>query len=615
MGMFLTRSVLLVMLLIVSCLGYGQSGEQSSTRLQELDANIKALIENAGVPSVAYAIAEPGVAPHIRVVTGSSSLQSASVNSTSRYRLASVSKVFAGIAIMQLVEKGQLNLDAPLEELLPEFQFQNPWASSHPLRLKHIVESTTGWDELSMSEFAYHNYPPLPLLKSLQVNPDTFRSRWPPGTRHAYSNAPATVAALVVEKLAGLAFEDYVQQHIFSPLGMTHTSFLSPQEGIVTLQGFRNGNPVPFKQVLMRPSGSASSSIQDMTRLLNMFIGRGAPLVSPATMARMERSEATNANRFRAGYGVFNYARYFKGRRYRGHEGALPGWLSELTYSPEEGSGYVILQNSEQPRVFRQITHLILDYLEPEEKEHRAQTQTVPEEWQARAGFYRYINPRSEKRYFLERLVSTYALDVNESGARLSSVFPPGWHRELAFQGHDRWQNTQGETVMVLAEDPIEGEVIHYGDRVFRKISATDAFADKLVLIIWLCCLLIVLVYSPVWLVNRRRGKIPEGPSLTMRKIFSHSGATGVGFLVFLLLGLADPISRLGGPGVVSVGFMLSLLLMSAGTVWGAWKLVFLWREHLSLWLRGLTTVSLVAQSAIVVYLIVMGVTGAVIWS
>ena len=67
--------------------------------------------------------------------------------------------MFVAIAAMQLIEQGKLDPDARVSDVLPDFEFDNPWEATHPLNVKHLLESTTGWDDLSLMEFVYEKPP------------------------------------------------------------------------------------------------------------------------------------------------------------------------------------------------------------------------------------------------------------------------------------------------------------------------------------------------------------------------------------------------------------------------------------------------------------------------
>ncbi|RZQ51289.1 hypothetical protein C1E23_20360, partial [Pseudoalteromonas phenolica] len=263
---------------------FSVSAELTKHDLELLNQDIQKIVKQYKLPSLAYAISQKNTSPFIRVSGVTNIKNNTLADQHTQYRIASISKMFVGIAVMQLVEAKQVKLSDRVSTLYPELEFHNPWLDTHPLLLVHLLENTTGWNDISLSEFAYENTPALNLYDALAINSNSRTSRWPPGTRQAYTNSAATVAARIVEKLSGLKFTDYVEQHIFTPLNMQHRSYAKPLDQDNAATGYKRHQPVPFKHILMQPSGSLSASIEDMSRFTMMLINQGEPLLSANTL-------------------------------------------------------------------------------------------------------------------------------------------------------------------------------------------------------------------------------------------------------------------------------------------------------------------------------------------
>jgi CubicO group peptidase (beta-lactamase class C family) len=583
------------------------------SELQALDAKIQSIIKAHNIPSVAYAIMKDGEPAHISVMGMADKESATRAALTTQYRIASTSKMVVAIAVMQLVESGQLSLDDKVSQLLPGFEFSNKWAETHPLRLAHLLESTAGWDEISLKEFAYNNNPPLDLVTSLAVNPKNRTSRWPPGTRHAYTNSAAAVAALVVENKTGKSFYSYAEQHIFKPLGIQSATYSEANKHGAT--GYKNGQPVAHKVLLMRPAGGLSLNIEDMAKLTQFYISRGQGLLSEETVERMEHANTTNVAPFSAGYGQFNYSRFYDGIRYRGHEGDLPGWSSELSYSPKHKVGFVVLQNSERSLGFRAVVDVITQYLAKGFTPATILARDIPQKWVAKSGYYRYQNPRISKRFFLERLISAHKFEVMSDKAVFSRVFPSGWKREITYQGEDTWQNDKGESVMKLGKDPVLGTVLHFGSRVFEPVSAFNAWIDKILLIVWLIMLLSMMIYSMIWPVKFWRGKLIEPGDLRFRLSTSAAVWSVVLFILFFGLGFASPIGRFGNIGMFSLGLFITSLILPVATAWAGYNLVDMRKILGQTFLYRCSLAYIAVQALVVTYLANFGVIGILSWT
>jgi CubicO group peptidase (beta-lactamase class C family) len=143
--------------------------------------------------------------------------QKDSVSAQSNFRLASVTKEFTAMAILQLIEKGKLSLESKLPDVLKDFP-----AYAADIRIKDLMRHTSGlqdYENLMPADQSeqLHDADVLSLLKKA----DTLYFN--PGEKYKYSNSAYALLSLVIEKISGLPFREYLKQNIFEPAGMTHT--------------------------------------------------------------------------------------------------------------------------------------------------------------------------------------------------------------------------------------------------------------------------------------------------------------------------------------------------------------------------------------------------------
>jgi hypothetical protein len=115
------------------------------------------------------------------------------VSENTMFRTASVSKMLLAIAILKLQEEGKLKLSDKIKDIIPEIQFENPWESTYPVRIVHLLEHTSGWDEIHLVEMTHNQTPPVSLKDALEFHPHSRKSRWVPGSRMAYCNSVLTL--------------------------------------------------------------------------------------------------------------------------------------------------------------------------------------------------------------------------------------------------------------------------------------------------------------------------------------------------------------------------------------------------------------------------------------
>jgi CubicO group peptidase (beta-lactamase class C family)/cytochrome b561 len=208
------------------------------------------------------------------------------------FRLASISKLFTWVSVMQLEEQGKLNLDADVNQYL---DFPIRPAFNKPVTLRNLMTHTAGFEE-TIDDIIITNPKQALSLRDFLIANQPMRI-YPPGEIPAYSNYGVGLASYIVQRTSGEPFEQYVQEHIFSPLGMTHSSFYQPlQKSLANLpsQGYRSNTTKPavgFEIFNPVGAGGISSSAGDMGRfgqaLLNGGELDGKRILKPETLTLM----------------------------------------------------------------------------------------------------------------------------------------------------------------------------------------------------------------------------------------------------------------------------------------------------------------------------------------
>ena len=259
------------------------------------------------------------------------------------FRQGSVSKLLTWTAVLQLVDAGKLDLDRDINAYL---DFPVPSRFGHPITLRNLMTHTAGFAE-TYRELMTPNRSATPTLENY-VKRHLPARIYAPGTTIAYSNYGATLAGYIVQRVSGERFEDYAARHIFTPLGMHHSTFEQPPRGDMASGYLRaSEQPYPFEFAGDVPAGGLSASAADMARFMIAHLGRAgsAALFSPATMARM------HATAFRQipslhGMALGFYEEDRNGRRVIGHAGDLISFHTDLHLLPGEGVGIYIAMNS-----------------------------------------------------------------------------------------------------------------------------------------------------------------------------------------------------------------------------------------------------------------------------
>jgi len=271
------------------------------------------------------------------------------------HRVGSVSKLFTDIAVMQLVERGVLDLDAPVSryagDVLP------PGPASARITLRHLMAHRSG---LVREPPAGHYFDSTGTTLAATVG--SLRGTalvYPPGTHTKYSNAAIAVVGYVLERTQQAPFTDYVQRAVLQPMGLTHSAFtpepaLTPRLAQAVMWSHDGREwPAPAFQLGMAPAGSMYTTVEDLGRFLSVLFagGRGpqGPVIARAMLDSMWTPQFVPAGvaAGRGGFGLGFALSELDGRRRVSHGGAIYGFSTELAALPDERLGVAVVATAD----------------------------------------------------------------------------------------------------------------------------------------------------------------------------------------------------------------------------------------------------------------------------
>jgi len=260
---------------------------------------------------------------------------------TTRYRLASITKQFTAASILLLQERGKLNIQNPIRKYLPE--------------------APAAWDKITIYNLLTHtsgipNYTLLPDQRALDPFPITsmqlvarFWNKpldFQPGEQERYSNSGYAVLGYLIERLSGQPYGDFVEQNIFQPLGMSHSSYGSDSAIVPeraagyepTPTGPRN---VEFGHISMSYAAGALISTTEDLLLWEQALFSGK-LLTPASVQAMTTP-------FKNNYAFGLIVKTESGRKTIQHEGSVGGFNTQMTYYPDDKLTVIVLANLNGP--------------------------------------------------------------------------------------------------------------------------------------------------------------------------------------------------------------------------------------------------------------------------
>jgi serine beta-lactamase-like protein LACTB len=259
------------------------------------------------------------------------------------YRLASVSKPITAIAAMQLVEKGRLDLDAPIRRYVPGFP-EKPWPITSRQLLAHLGGIRTYLPNEAFD--ATRRY--VSILEGLDVFKDDPLVH-EPGTAYLYSTYGYSLLGAVVEAASGVRFLDYLRENVFRPAGMEATrdddaGVLIPHraQGYFRIANGELRNSSPTNTSYKIPGGGLIATAADVARLASAV--ESGTLLKPETRGAMWTKQKTRAGRV-LGYGLGWELEEWKGRREVSHMGDRERVSNILYLQPDRGLAVAILTN------------------------------------------------------------------------------------------------------------------------------------------------------------------------------------------------------------------------------------------------------------------------------
>jgi len=581
--MKLLRGFTRLTLVLTACLAGGHviADEEppAPTNLQKLKAAVAKVVEEKQVPAVSIAMVDESGPVWIGAIGKANLETGVNADANTMFRIGSTSKMLVALSILKLVEEGRLSLDDRLAELAPDVEFDNRWEETDPVRVVHLLEHTTGWDDIHLREYAHNDPTPATLKEGLDYHPHSRTSRWKPGTRMSYCNSGPPVAAYIVEKITGQDFEEYVSANFFVPMGMeTMTYRLNDDMKAMGATLYANGNqPQEYWHILMRPSGSINASASDMAKLVSFFVNRGRvngrQLISPESLRRMETPVTTSAARAgqQSGYGLHNYSSSYEQWVYREHGGGVNGGLTELAYLPGAGLGHAIMINSDNGLAFREISRLVRGF----ETRLLKEKDISPEHQLSAAaemieGLYYPINPRQQVGFFLERIMGVEKLWLDGDRLARKGLLDDEVIYYLPVSDEQYKSAQTGMISLTKTTDPLAGSVVHANTRVLKPASPLLVYSQLGILVLWGFFIATSILFFPVWLVRRVRGKIPPGPAIRVRLWPLLAGVSILALVGLFMLGMNDVFARLGAPTAFSIGIMLASMAFAVFAVMGA---------------------------------------------
>ncbi|MEO1051038.1 MAG: serine hydrolase [Bacteroidota bacterium] len=306
------------------------------------------------IPGLAIGILENDSIVYAEGMGVKSIKEKGSITTKSVFHMASVSKPFTATAIIQLMEKGMLTLDDKLIKHMPYFKMAD--SRYDQITIKQILTHTSGIPDEDDYEWSKPAYDEGAAKEYALSFTDTFLD-FEPGTQYNYSNAAYDLLANVISSLSEMTFEDYMKKHIFEPVGMSNSTFYTPEvpEELLTTPHVLNdslkiavGYHYPYNR-RHAPSSTLQSNVEDMLKWARVNLNKGEingnRIYSASSYDLLTSSQVKTdwgANRG-LGWAIRQVGEY----EVINHSGGDDGYLSFFAFVPEKNLGFVMMANND----------------------------------------------------------------------------------------------------------------------------------------------------------------------------------------------------------------------------------------------------------------------------
>jgi len=308
------------------------------------------------------------------------------------FRVGSVSKVATWTAAMQVVDRGQITPDAPVDDHLETVDLPDTY--DEPIALEHLATHTPGFEVRGRGDSARKPEYIRPLAES--VSTDVPARVRPPGELHQYTNYAAALTGQLIADISGQRFGSFVTDNVFAPLGMSNSTFQPAPPDLVPAEGTAVEDVVSFYSDVSPASGLHTTGT-DMARLLQAHLHGGVVdgerILSERAVASMHQQWFTPHERVDGmAFGLFERSR--GDTRLVRHGGSVPQFATEFVLIPEEDVGlFVVAHGNEASGAKQEVVDALLDRFAPLDSSGAQRTPDgIPERADELEGRYRSVN-------------------------------------------------------------------------------------------------------------------------------------------------------------------------------------------------------------------------------
>jgi len=459
------------------------------------------------------------------------------VNSKTKFRVGSITKSFLALGFLKLVEEGKIDLNTPIDSIVPEITIENDWSKTNPIKIVHLLEHTAGFDDIHFNDLSIVDISNMPLLDAIRKQKNSTKVRWKPGSRYSYSSVGYTIAGYILEKVTGEKYENYLQKIILEPLGMYESTFYFPKNSdTVIASGYEGNRKLPEVFMNSRPAGSMISNVVDFSHFLRFMLNYGTlnnnVILTDISIKRMETSKSSKVARegLKIGYGLGLPSYYRNGFLWQGHTGGGPGCLAKYAYCRELDIGYVFIMNSFNIEAEKELRNAIVDFLTINKKSRITPSIELDKDLlNSYTGYYEPRNPRLKLYAWLSIIFDGVNIKVENdtliSESFLGKITPLLPISKKLFRES---KDPNASAIFVLTEDG--GIIFQKGNNYYIKTAKWKPWLYRISFTLSILFMISIIVVAIIWI-----------PSYLFRKfILKKTVSKNIRLIIFPILAISS---------------------------------------------------------------------------
>ncbi len=355
------KAIFVLLSFILTLNVYSQGFEKD--KLKKLDTDLETIRTDWDIPGMAVAIVKDGKTIFAEGYGLRKAGSNEKVDANTLFGIASLTKAFTSASLAILVDQGKIDWDDKVQDYLPWFELYDPYVSAN-ITIRDLLSHRSGLRTFSGDLLWYGTtYSREEIIRRAKYLKPAYGFR----EHYGYSNIMYLTAGQIIEAVTDTTWEDYVQHHFLTPLGMDRSSTtieaFDQQDNIATPHNLVLGANYPIEYISWQniaPAGAVNSSVQDMTHWIKMHLNRGEykgkryfseqvsydmwQPVTPFEISKQSESlwPSMHWRAYGLGWGLFEY----QGRKVVNHSGGLDGVISRVFLVPEENMGFIVLTNN-----------------------------------------------------------------------------------------------------------------------------------------------------------------------------------------------------------------------------------------------------------------------------